>query len=207
VVYHNGLRHFFVFLVPYSILAIVGLVQGAGFLAGKLNVDAKTLIVGIASLTIGLSLLGIVTTHPYQTTFFNALAGGLKGAQEKDVADAWDYWLNSYKEAGQWINLYGAVNSKVLAVYYSGTPPVFNADLIKESIDRADIKTFHLQRLPVRQGRIAIPENTYVVLVPFDYLRSRRMVLERSGALQKVYSISRQGGEICTIFYKPGGPL
>ena len=207
VVYHNGLRHFFVFLVPYSILAVVGLVQGVGFLAGKLKVDAKTLIVGIASLAIGLNLWGIVATHPYQTTFFNALAGGLKGAQENDVADAWDYWLNSYKEAGRWINLYGAVNAKVLAVYYSGTPPVFNADLIKESIDRADIKTFRLPRIPVRQGRIVIPENTYVVLVPFDYLRSMRMMLERSGEFQKVYSISRQGGEICTIFYKPPGPL
>jgi len=207
VVYHNGLRHFFVFLVPYSILAVAGLVQGAGFLAGKLKVGAKTLIVGIAAIAIGLNLLGIVATHPYQTTFFNALAGGLKGAQEKGVADAWDYWLNSYKEAGRWINLYGAVNSKVLAVYYSGTPPVFNTELIKDSIDRADIKTFHLQRIPARQGRGIIPENTYVVLVPFDYLRSRRMMLERSGEFQKVYSISRQGGEICTIFYKPPGPL
>jgi hypothetical protein len=123
------------------------------------------------------------------------------------VADACDYWMNSYKEAGRWINLYGEVNAKVLAVYYSALPPVFNTGLIKESIDRADIKTFHLQKIPVRQGRVIIPENTYVVLVPFDYLRSRRIVLERSGAFQKVYSISRQGGEICTIFYKPPGPL
>jgi hypothetical protein len=203
VVYHSGLRHFFVFLVPSSILAVVGLVQGVGFLAGKLKVDAKTLIVGIASLAIGLNLWGIVATHPYQTTFFNALAGGLKGAQEKDVADAGDYWLNSYKEAGRWISRYGAANAKVLAVYYSGTPPVFNTDLIKEAIDRPDMKTFRLPSIPVRKGRVIIPENTYVVLVPFDYLRSRRMVLERSGAFQKVYSISRQEGEICTIFYKP----
>ena len=207
VVYHSGLRHFFVFLVPSSILAVVGLVQGVGFLAGKLKVDAKTLIVGIASLAIGLNLWGIVATHPYQTTFFNALAGGLKGAQEKDVADAWDYWLNSYKEAGRWISRYGAANAKVLAVYYSGTPPVFNTDLIKEAIDRPDMKTFRLPSIPVRNGRVIIPENTYVVLVPFDYLRSRRMVLERSGAFQKVYSISRQGGEICTIFYKPRASL
>jgi hypothetical protein len=207
VVYHSGLRHFIVFLVPSSILAVVGLVQGVEFLAGKLKVDAKTLIVGIATFTIGLNLLGIVATHPYQTTFFNALAGGLKGAQEKDVADAGDYWLNSYKEAGRWISRYGAANAKVLAVYYSGTPPVFNTDLIKEAIDRPDMKTFHLPSITVRKGRVIIPENTYVVLVPFDYLRSRRMVLERSGAFQKVYSISRQGGEICTIFYKPRASL
>jgi hypothetical protein len=207
VVYHSGLRHFIVFLVPYSILSAVGLVQGVGFLAGKLKVDAKTLIVGIASLTLGLNLLGIVATHPYQTTFFNALAGGLKGAQEKNLPDAWDYWLNSYKEAGRWISRYGAANAKVLAVYYSGTPPVFNTDLIKEAIDRPDMKTFRLPSIPVRKGRVIIPENTYVVLVPFDYLRSRRMVLERSGAFQKVYSISRQEGEICTIFYKPRASL
>jgi hypothetical protein len=59
--------------------------------------------------------------------------------------------------------------------------------------------------LPARDGKIAIPGNTYVIMVPFDYLRPSRLFLERSGEFRKAYAISRQGGEICTIYYKPPG--
>jgi hypothetical protein len=203
IVYHNGLRHFFVFLVPFSLLATIGLTQAGHLIMGMVRVNGDAVTKGLAFFIIGINLWGIVETHPYQTTFFNAIAGGLKGAQERNIADSCDYWLNSYKEAGRWIRDNGVTNANVLAVYYSGTPPVFNTDLIMASIGRADLRLFRLPNLPIYQGRIAIPENTYVVLVPFDYLRSRRILLERSGDFQKVHTISRQGGEICTIFYKP----
>jgi hypothetical protein len=203
IVYHNGLRHFLVFLVPYSILAVVGMARCAGFLAEKMRFARKSMALGIACLAIGLSIWGVAATHPYQTTFFNALVGGLKGAQEKGLADSWDYWLNSYMEAGKWISLHGAANANAVGVYYSGTGSAFNADLVREGIDRGDIKTTHLQSIPVRQDRIMVPENTYMILVPFDYLRPARAVLEESQEFQKVHTITRQGGEIYTIYYKP----
>jgi hypothetical protein len=203
IVYHNGLRHFLVFLVPYSILAVTGIARCAGFLAEKLEFAGKSMALGVACLAIGLNIWGVAAMHPYQTTFFNAIAGGLKGAQEKELADAWDYWLNSYVEAGKWIRAHGATNANVAGVYYSGTNPAFNTDLIRKAIDRADIKTAHLASIPVFQDRIMVPANTYMILVPFDYLRPTRAVLEASGEFKKVYSIMRQGGEICAIYYKP----
>jgi hypothetical protein len=203
IVYHNGLRHFLVFLVPYSILAVLGMVRCAGFLAEKLKCAAKPLAGGIVCVMVGLNLWGIAATHPYQTTFFNALIGGLKGAQEIALVDSWDYWLNSYKEAGAWINTHGTADANVVGVYYSGTGSSFNTDLVHEAIDRADLKAVHLPSIPVWQNRIMVPENTYVILVPFDYLQQARILLEQSGEFQKVYAVTRQGGEICTIFYKP----
>jgi hypothetical protein len=42
----------------------------------------------------------IVRLHPYQMTYFNALAGGVGGAAGHYETD---YWLTSYKEAIEWI--------------------------------------------------------------------------------------------------------
>jgi hypothetical protein len=207
VIYHNGLRLFFVFLVPFSLLATIGLVHVSSYIARMIRANEKALVSGLAFFTIGINLWGIVTTHPYQTTFFNALAGGLKGAQEKNIADACDYWLNSYKEAGRWINNYGALDAKVFAVYYSGSPPMFNTGLIKDAIHRADMRLFRLPTIPIQEDKITIPENTYVIIVPYGYLHSGRRLLTRSGEFHEVYRISRQGGEICTIYYKPRNSL
>ena len=203
IVYHNGLRHFLVFLVPYSILAVQGMARCAEFLAEKLRCAAQPIVAGIVCLAVGLNLWGVVAMHPYQTTFFNALIGGLKGAQDKGLVDAWDYWLNSYEEAGKWINAHGTADAKVVGVYYSGTSSAFNTDLVREAIDRKDMQAVQLPSIPIRQNRIMVPENTYLILVPFDYLQGERRFLEESGEFQTVFAITRQGGEICTIFYKP----
>ncbi len=203
LIYHNGMRLFMVFLVPLCVLSSIGIGEAAGYLAGRLKKSAGTLARAIAAVTIGASLWGVVTTHPYQTTFFNILAGGLKGAQEKRIADSWDYWLNSYREAERWINRFGAPRANVVALYSSGTPPNFHTELMRDAIDRADLRMIRFPAVPAREGKIAIPGNTYVILVPFDYLRPSRLALERSGEFRKAHTISRQGGEICTIYYKP----
>jgi hypothetical protein len=203
LIYHNGMRLFMIFLVPFCILASIGIGEAAGFLAKRLKKSKELLAGAIASVTIGASLWGVVTMHPYQTAFFNALAGGLKGAQEKGIADSWDYWLNSYREAERWIDRFAAPNAFVVALYKAATPPVFHTDLMKDVIERQDLRVLRLPAVPARAGRIAIPPNTYVILVPFDYLRPSRLALERSGEFRKVFTISRQGGEVCTIYYKP----
>jgi hypothetical protein len=203
LIYHNGMRLFMVFLVPFCILSSIGIGEVAGYLAGKLKKNREALTGGIASVTIGASLWGVVTTHPYQTTFFNALAGGLKGAQEKKITDSWDYWLNSYREAERWLNRFAAPNATVVAMYRSGTPPRFHTDLMKDAIARTDLAVLRLPAVPARAGRIAIPGNTYVIMIPLDYLRPSRLFLEQSGEFRAVFTISRQGGEICTIYYTP----
>jgi hypothetical protein len=201
--YHCGMRHYFVALVPFAILAMVGLGQFAVFFAEKLKTDRKVFLGAMASFTIGISLWGVVETHPYQTTFFNAFAGGLKGAQEKQIYDSSDYWMISYKEAGRWICDYGVPRANVFAVYSSGPPVSFYNALIENAIDRPDLKLFRIPTIPVRNGGIDIPGNSYVILVPHNYLLKGRLLLELSGQFEKVYVIRRQGGEISTIYYKP----
>jgi hypothetical protein len=111
--------------------------------------------------------------------------------------------LNSYREAERWIDRFAAPNAQVIAMYYCGTPARFHTDLMKDAIDRTDLAIFRFPAVPARAGKIAIPGNTYVIFVPFDYLRASRLFLEESGEFTKAYIITRQGGEICTIYYKP----
>jgi hypothetical protein len=203
LIYHNGMRLFMVFLVPFCLLSSVGIARSIGFLAKRMTANVKMLSTAVVSLTVGVSLWGVISTHPYQTTFFNALAGGLGGAQKKNIADSWDYWLNSYREAERWINRFGAADARVVGLYMSGTPPFFNTDLVGDAIERPDLKLFHFPAVPASGGHIAIPDNSYMIFVPFDYLRMSRLAMEQSGQFQKVYTISRQGGEVCTIYYKP----
>lgn len=48
-----------------------------------------------------LPLFTLVHLHPYQMTYFNALAGGLAGASGRYETD---YWVTSYREAAEWVN-------------------------------------------------------------------------------------------------------
>jgi len=43
--------------------------------------------------------------HPYQTTYFNALVGGVAGADGRYDTE---YWLTSYREAIEWVNAHAA---------------------------------------------------------------------------------------------------
>lgn len=203
LIYHNGMRLFMVFLVPFCILSAIGIGRSAGFLGARLGRSGKAVFAAVASLVIGASLWGVVSTHPYQTTFFNALAGGLKGAQEKHIPDAVDYWLNSYREAERWIDRYGAADATVIALYAAGTPFNFHTDLVRDALERPDFRTYRFPGLPMRNGKVVVPQNSYVILAPFDYLGQSLSVLERSGEFRKVHTISRQGGVICAIYRKP----
>jgi len=198
--YHNGMRHFLVFLTPFCMLAMIGLDRAARFLAASLRRKEQTVTAALGLLTLCISFAGIVTTHPYETAFFNGFAGGLKGAQAKNIPDAYDYWLNSYKEAGRWISEHGAADAHVMAV------PEFNVYLISQTVSRPDITLVRVPDDPVRADSIPVPANTYVVVVPFPHIMPYRLFLEQSTEFRQVYRITRQGGEVCAIYYKPPSP-
>lgn len=92
---YNGIRHF-LFVVPP--LAIVGGVAAAALLEAAAQ-RSRWLAVGFAGLLgIGLAVpaAAIVRLHPYEYTHFNAIAGGLEGADENYMLD---YWGLAFKEA------------------------------------------------------------------------------------------------------------
>ena len=95
---YGGMRHFVFVLPALGVLAgsgaagILRTVRGSGARAAAW---AALLVVVLAPVR------DLVRLHPYQTTYYNFLAGGVAGAGD----DYWtDYWLSSYREAIHWVN-------------------------------------------------------------------------------------------------------
>jgi hypothetical protein len=94
---YNGIRHFVFVLPPLAVL---------GGLAGAFLVDAAARRWRFAPMAGALLLVAgagsaaaeMVRLHPYEYTYFNWLAGGVKGARDRYMLD---YWGLSFKEASQ----------------------------------------------------------------------------------------------------------
>ncbi|MDD5225921.1 MAG: glycosyltransferase family 39 protein [Candidatus Omnitrophica bacterium] len=194
-VYH-GIRLFMVVLIPLCFFAIIGVTVAAAFLE-RISRLKKTLgiwLLGI--LLIGFQIAGIVQTHPYETTFFNRLAGGLKGAQEKHIPDAVDYWLTSYREAVDWINRQAPPNA---SLWVPGNDGVY---MIRFYTFRKDLRYDFVRQLPLPKNSFLIvhPGETCWINVPTDM---RRSIENELGRMVRVHQIRRQDGEILTIYYNP----
>ena len=193
---YNGIRLFLVFLVPFCFFAVVGVTGAAEFLSkiSPLKKNGGVWLLGI--LLLAFQIAGIVQTHPYETTFFNRLAGGLKGAQEKHIPDAEDYWLTSYRAAVAWVN--------------RNAPK--NATLLVPNPDSMLMLDYYSLRKDLRhdfvQGRI-FPRNSFLIVVQSNSswinLRQfkREDIEQEAHRMMNVYEIKRQGAVILTIYYKP----
>ncbi len=92
---YNGLRHF-VFVVP-PFAALGGL--AVGWLAERAKPHGRAALAALAAVIIaGVSLpvIGMVRLHPYEYTYFNLFAGGVRGAQKDYMLD---YWGLAFKQA------------------------------------------------------------------------------------------------------------
>jgi 4-amino-4-deoxy-L-arabinose transferase-like glycosyltransferase len=92
---YNGIRHF-VFLVP-PFAALGGL--AAAWLIERAHAQGRLALTAIgALLAVGIAIpaIGIVRLHPYQYVYFNALVGGVRGADGKYMLD---YWGLAFKQA------------------------------------------------------------------------------------------------------------
>lgn len=94
----DGVRHFMEVLFPLA--AIAGIGAMAIYLWIKRIVGSKT---GLLFIFVALFLISypIVHYHPYQTSYFNELVGGIRGANGKyDI----DFWGTPQKEVMLWLN-------------------------------------------------------------------------------------------------------
>jgi 4-amino-4-deoxy-L-arabinose transferase-like glycosyltransferase len=93
---YNGIRHFLFVLPPLAVaggLAGVWIVQRAArFGRAAMAVLTIIFVAGIAVPVIGMARL-----HPYEYVYFNRIAGGVQGAQQRFMLD---YWGLAFKQAG-----------------------------------------------------------------------------------------------------------
>lgn len=95
---YGGLRQFMEVLPAMAVLAGAGanyLIQNSKF---------KTFKFLLVLLPFAFLLLTLIQLHPNQNTYFNVLAGGLKGAVDKNLVDWTLTYGNIYKQGVKWLN-------------------------------------------------------------------------------------------------------
>lgn len=194
--HYDGLRHFLMFVIPFSIISALGAEAVVNHLCPLFR--HRWMVVSFVSLVcIGSGLYPTIKVHPFQTTYFNGFMGGLEGAQAVDYPYACDYWGNSLRQAGEWLDLHAKPN----ASYYA----VVATRLLRWSVDRNDLK--EIKQINSVQE---IPPNTYFVVIPRKHWGG---LVVQTGMVSKwtffatryklVHRIERQGGEIFSIYYNP----
>ena len=95
---YDGLRHFLFLLPAMALLAAIGATCLIDFARRPWARVLAWLIVAGSLLA---PITDLVRLHPYQTTYFNFLVGGVGGADGRYETD---YWVSSYREAMLWVN-------------------------------------------------------------------------------------------------------
>jgi hypothetical protein len=92
---YNGIRHF-VFLLPP--LCVLGGLAGGTLLTWLANRSRVAAIAAGIAIMVGLALpvSAMIALHPYQYTYFNMSAGGVRAADKSYMLD---YWGLSFKQA------------------------------------------------------------------------------------------------------------
>jgi hypothetical protein len=89
---YDGVRHFLFLLPAVALLSALGAAALSQAVPGRFRTVAA---VAIGALFL-LPVKDLVSLHPYQTTYFNGIVGGVRGADGRYDTD---YWLSSYRDA------------------------------------------------------------------------------------------------------------
>uniref|UniRef100_A0A7C4M117 Glycosyltransferase RgtA/B/C/D-like domain-containing protein n=1 Tax=candidate division CPR3 bacterium TaxID=2268181 RepID=A0A7C4M117_UNCC3 len=134
----DGIRHFMEIIFPMCFIAGIG----ATFIYKKFVKNRKSkILASIVGLIILIFLIkNIIEFHPYQTSFFNYLIGGIKGAEgQVDI----DFWGTPQKSAMIWLNKNASIDSTIyVAMAQSSAGIYLRPDLLKklnsQSIENSD---------------------------------------------------------------------
>lgn len=117
----DGVRHFLEIFPPMAIVAGSGaaaLVERASTALRRALAPRAAQAAALAVATavpIGSIAWSLAGSHPFEIAYWNALAGGLSGAQERRLPQACDYWGASYRIGLRWLNE-NAPREAILAV-------------------------------------------------------------------------------------------
>jgi hypothetical protein len=96
-VLYDGMRHA-LFILPPLVCCVA---LGFEWCLRRLSVVRARWMQAAAGVAVGVTVLQMVSLHPYQYIYFNQITGGLPAAYLQDETD---YWGLSHKEAAEWLN-------------------------------------------------------------------------------------------------------
>lgn len=193
---YDGIRLFLWFIVPFSVLAAIGVERIARAATERFALRGTISILVLTILVVAPNVSAIISTHPYQTTYTNMLHRtvdkfGIWRSRLQNLNFA-DYWMNSYKEASAWLDENASPNSHIAAY------PV--ASTLEYYFKRQDLRAIWIHNID--QDMLAAG-NLYMVVIPTSYKGYDR-VRELIAEMTLVHQITRQGREIASIYHKSG---
>ncbi|MEO8218239.1 MAG: hypothetical protein ABI718_14255, partial [Acidobacteriota bacterium] len=113
----DGVRHFLELFPP---MALVG-GNGIQWISRKItsargsHATGQIFRVAITALLLVPVLTATAFVHPFEATYWNFVAGGLRGAMMRGLPQASDYWAASYRLGLRWLDV-NAPHGSILAV-------------------------------------------------------------------------------------------
>jgi hypothetical protein len=193
----DGIRHFIEFYPPTCALAALGLCWCMRTLARSGTAwfprlpypvwGASVALLALLALVPGLR--GVVTTYPYGTCYYNALVGGMGGAQRRGVPQATDYWATSYWTALEWLNhnsepgaaLYAPIAKNVVV---SAAPVRLRPDIVVQPASVAECPGELFVMYVTRKGFY----DYFIDALERDFVPFHRVVVQ-GGVILEIYRL------------------
>jgi len=178
---YDGIRHVLFILPGLALLA--GL--GADYLFQQLKKYISQNFAAIVTIAVLISgIASIFTMHPYQMSYFNALAGGRNLLHTRYETD---YWVSSYREGAEWINQRQAENQKPLQVLIAAND--LSSPCALRYLDKRIVAYFLFEK--TKDARL--PDN-------FDYyLSTVRYGLHRNFPEEAVAHVIQRNGVLLSV--------
>lgn len=107
----DDVRHFMEILFPFAVISGIGMYYFYHLILPSFTKKRKKIIFVILVIVYTSYLVyQNILYHPYQTSYYSELIGGIKGADNKfDI----DFWAGSYKKGMQYLNKNAPSNAKI----------------------------------------------------------------------------------------------
>lgn len=130
----DGMRHFMEIIYPLSAIAGIGFYSVFRYLEKRKQKKIGLLIFTVVIITL---LYNLVKFYPYQISFYNAIIGGVKGAEGKfDI----DFWGVPQKEAMLWLDKNAPLNSYVNVIMAQSSAAMYGRNDLQERMNKRDIE-------------------------------------------------------------------
>lgn len=178
----DDIRHFMEVVFPFAVISGFGAYRLIEFLKRKVMINTAV------CLFVFYLIFQNVSYHPYQTSYFGELIGGIKGADGKfDI----EFWASAYKPALQYLNKYVPQNSKIIVAMAPDIAKLYLRQDLTINLDQ--------KNLPGADSKI-YSESDYTVILNRQSFFDRYGISAYLAQNQPIYTLSKYRVPLVYIF-------
>lgn len=189
----DDIRHFMECIFPFAAIAGIGAYRTFILTCAKLKkvnsfFTPSLVLIILSTLYIFYLAYQNISYHPYQTSYYNELIGGVKGAVNKfDI----EFWASAYKPSLQFLNKNAPLNAKIT---------VAMAPDIAKLYLREDLRV-HLNEKSLAGAESAIYfKSDYTVILNRESFFNWYGIYPYIKGKQPVYTLSKKGAPLVWIY-------